>query len=126
MYFLCKTYITSNETKRIDVPGFGFVDYTPVFKYLGTLTHFDLKDDKDVAERCKKAWCIMGSMKDIWDCPYIEMKTKYLYFIAMPIGLLLLGAAKRPGEETELFPTQSDQKNPGHINARCERKQNQK
>ena len=86
-------YITSDQTKRIDVSGFGFVDYTPVFKYLGTLTHFDLKDDKDVAERCKKAWCIMGSMKHIWDCPCIEMKTKYLYFIAMPIGLLMWGCA---------------------------------
>ena len=84
-------YWTSEETKRIDVPGFGFVDYTTVFKYLGTLTHFDLKDDKDVRERCKKAWCIMGKMKHVWDCPHIEMKTKYLYFIAMPIGLLLWG-----------------------------------
>ena len=34
---------------------------------------------------------MMGKMKHVWDCPHIELKTKYLYFIAMPIGLLLWG-----------------------------------
>ena len=116
-------YLASDETKRIHAPGYGFVDYTTVFKYLGTLTHFDLKDDKDISERCKKAWCMMGKMKHVWDCYHIELKTKYLYFIVMPIGLLLWGCetwALRKDLERKLSSfqhSQSHQENLGHLNA---------
>ena len=33
----------------------------------------------------------MAAVKNIWDNPHIELHSKYLFFFAMPINLLLWG-----------------------------------
>ena len=69
-------YNESNKTKRIHLPSVGFVDYSHNFKYLGTLTSFDLKDDQDIQTRVNKASQQMGALKNVWQSPTIDLKAK--------------------------------------------------
>ncbi len=84
-------YFKSAETNRIHIPTVGFIDYTATFKYLGTLTSFDLKDDDDIQARVDKSSQQMGAFKNVWESPYVDLKAKYLFFLAIPINTLLWG-----------------------------------
>ena len=69
----------------------GMKDFTPIFKYLGTLISFDLRDDKDIEKRISKASQMVGALKNVWDDEFVDKKTKYLFFLAIPINLLMWG-----------------------------------
>ncbi len=69
----------------------GFIDYTDNFKYLGTLSSFDLRDDEDIQVRLNKASRQMGAFKNIWESQYVDLKAKYLLFLAIPTNTLLWG-----------------------------------
>jgi hypothetical protein len=84
-------YNDSPETARILIEGRGFLDFTKDFKYLGSIIYFDLRDDFDIGKRISKASQMMGAMKNIWDDVYMDMYTKYLFFLAIPVNLLLWG-----------------------------------
>lgn len=64
---------------------------TREFIYLGSLTSYDLIDDPDIQRRISIASRSMGALKNLWDNDNIDMKTKYLFFLAIPINLLLWG-----------------------------------
>ena len=82
-------YIESPETQRIHIPSVGFIDYTANFKYLGSLTSFDLREDDDIQARITKASQQMGALKNVWDSQHIELKSKYLFFLAIPISTIV-------------------------------------
>jgi hypothetical protein len=84
-------YFEYEETNRIDIPSVGFIDYTANFQYLGTLTSFDLRDDNDIQARVNRASQQMGAFKNVWESPYVDLKAKYLFFLAIPINTLLWG-----------------------------------
>jgi hypothetical protein len=85
-------YDKAPQTARIWVrENKGFIDFTKVFKYLGSLITFDLRDDQDIQRAVNKAYQAMGALKNIWDNQYMDMKTKYAFFMAIPINLLLWG-----------------------------------
>ena len=79
------------QTARKWIQGRGFIDLTKVFKYLGSLITFDLRDDQDIQRAVNKAYQAMGALKNVWDNQYIDMKTKYAFFMAIPVNLLLWG-----------------------------------
>ena len=41
--------------------------------------------------RIKKASQAMGMMKNVWEDCFVDKETKYLFFLAIPINLLLWG-----------------------------------
>jgi hypothetical protein len=84
-----KEYVQAPETERIMIGEKGFIDFARVFKYLGTMVSFDLRDDTDIKMRIKKASQSMGMLKNVWDDPYVDKETKYLFFLAIPVNLLL-------------------------------------
>jgi hypothetical protein len=86
-----KLYNECPETDRVWIDGRGFIDFTRAFKYLGSMIYFDLRDDFDIGKRVSKASQMMGAMKNVWDDVYIDMYTKYLFFLAIPVNLLLWG-----------------------------------
>jgi hypothetical protein len=86
-----KLYDASPETDRVWLEGRGFLDFTKVFKNLGSQIYFDLRDNFDIDKRVSKASQMMGAMKNVWDNVYINLYTKYLFFLAIPVNLLLWG-----------------------------------
>jgi hypothetical protein len=84
-------YDASPETDKVWLEGRGFLDFTKVFKYLGSQIYFDLRDNFDIDKRVSKASQMMGAMKNVWDNVYIDLRTKYLFFLAIPVNLLLWG-----------------------------------
>jgi hypothetical protein len=86
-----RLYDQAPETRRIEISERGFIDFTRVFKNLGTLVSYDLRDDIDIKMRIKKASQAMGRMRNVWDDIYVDKETKYLSFLAIPIYLLMWG-----------------------------------
>jgi hypothetical protein len=84
-----KLYDQAPETRRRMIGENGFIDFTKIFK--GTLVSFDLRDDTDIKMRIKKASQAMGRMKNVWDDKYVDKETKYLFFLAISINLLMWG-----------------------------------
>jgi hypothetical protein len=49
-------------------------------------------DDDDIQARVDKASQQMGAFKNyVWESLYIDLKAKYVFFIAIPINTLLWG-----------------------------------
>lgn len=86
-----KAYDESEKTERIWLDEDTFVDFCKTFKYLGTLISFDLRDDYDIKKRISKASQMMGMLKNVWDDVFVDKETKYLFFLAIPVNLLLWG-----------------------------------
>lgn len=84
-------YDNSPKTARILIEDIGFLDFMRDFKYLRSMIHFDLRDNFDIGKRISKASHMMGAIKNIWDDVYINMYTKYLFFLAIPVNLLMWG-----------------------------------
>eukprot|EP00956_Cyclotella_meneghiniana_P019936 scaffold34652_cov36-Cyclotella_meneghiniana.AAC.1 len=84
-------YDTCEETNRIMLDSEGYVDFTKDFLYLGSSTSYDLRDDQDIARRINIASRSMGMLKNFWDNPSIDLYTKHLFYLAIPINLLLWG-----------------------------------
>ena len=80
--------------------------------YLGSYVSYNLKDDYDISQRITKAFQNMGAMKNIWDDQHVDLYSKYLLFLAIPINQLLWGceiwALKKTSlKDIDIFITQS-------------------
>ena len=75
------------ETQKVEVDD-GYVEFTKHFLYLGSYFSYCPKDDFDISQRIKQACMNMGALKNIWDDPNIDLHSKYLFFLAMPINQL--------------------------------------
>ena len=78
------------ETRRAELDD-GYVEFTKHFPYLGSFVSYNLKDDFDISKQIAKAFQCMGMLKYVWVDPHIDLYSKYLFFIVMPLNLLLWG-----------------------------------
>ena len=62
------------------------------FKYLGSYIAYNLRNDHDVDSRIAAAYASMGSLSSYWSDKSVDLKSKYLIFIAIPCNLLLWGS----------------------------------
>ena len=83
-------YKRHSETQRVEL-GDGYIKFTKHFSYLGSFVSYILKDDYDISKRISKAFQNMGMLKHVWENPHIDLYSKYLFFLAMPLNLLLWG-----------------------------------
>jgi len=60
-------------------------------KYLGSYVSFCLYNDYDIDKRITDASQAMGAIKTMWDCPHLELWSKYLLFRSTPMNILLWG-----------------------------------
>jgi hypothetical protein len=68
-----------------------FVDFTKEFVYLGSIASYDLIEEADIERKISKASQAMGALANLWRNPYIDLKTKHSFFLAIPINLVLWG-----------------------------------
>ncbi len=78
------------ETLPIAVDN-GQITFCRHFKYLGSWISYNLCDDFDVNKRLTSATQSMGALKTVWNCPHLNIFSKYLLFRAIPMNLLLWG-----------------------------------
>ena len=78
------------ETQRVDLDD-GYVEFTKHFPYLGSFISYNLKDNFDISKRISKTFQNMGMLKHVWEDPHLNLYSKYLFFVAMPLNLLLWG-----------------------------------
>eukprot|EP00978_Attheya_sp_CCMP212_P006398 scaffold14557_cov67-Attheya_sp.AAC.1 len=67
----------------------GFVSFTNCFKYLGSIILSDLNDEIDIDERISQANKAMGALHEYFRCPQVNLQSKRLIFLAIPINLVL-------------------------------------
>ena len=72
-------YNNLEETAPIPVSN-GQVTFCHHFNYLGSYVSFCLCDDYDIDKRIAAASQAMGALKTMWDCPQLELWSKYLLF----------------------------------------------
>jgi hypothetical protein len=48
-------------------------------------------DDADVKKRISKAYQSMGMLYNLWNNKFVDKRTKYLFFLTIPVNLLLWG-----------------------------------
>jgi hypothetical protein len=72
-------YNNLEETAPIPVSN-GQVTFCPHFKYLGSYVSFCLCNNYDINKRIATASQSMGALKTMWDCPHLELWSKYLLF----------------------------------------------
>ena len=96
-----KVYDNSPETKPIFISHTELFTFTKVFKYLGSWLHFNLRDDFDVEARIKAASKGMGALRKFWKIPEVDLRSKYLIYMAIPINLLLWGSEKYSQHQLE-------------------------
>jgi hypothetical protein len=83
-------YNTLEETKPITV-GDGFVSFCRHGKYLGSFVSLSLCNDYDIEQRVSAATQSMGTHKNVWNSPHLDIWSKYLLFCAIPMNLLFWG-----------------------------------
>jgi hypothetical protein len=84
------TYDKVDETQNVQVAD-GFVSFTQTFRYLGLLISYSLRDDDDITARIAAANSAMGTLKEVWRNPHLNVYSKNLLFWAIPMNLLLWG-----------------------------------
>ena len=84
-------YENSDETKIVMVEN-GFVTFTRHFKYLGSHISYNLTDDHDIDSRISAASSSMGALAHFWNDEAVDLRSKYLIFMAIPMNLLLWGS----------------------------------
>jgi len=94
-----KMYDKSEVTKPITVADW-FISFTRWFKYLGYIILYNLCDDQDVAARIASALQAIGALHLFWKCEQVELYSKYLIFLAIPLNLLLCGCESWALKET--------------------------
>jgi hypothetical protein len=67
----------------------GFVSFTRMFRYLGCLINYSLRNDNNIVARIASATAAMGASKEIWRNPHLDIYNKYPLFRAIPMNLLL-------------------------------------
>jgi hypothetical protein len=89
----CKNAIYNKLPKTANFPvADGHVSFTCTFHYLGSFINYSLHDDNNITAQIASATAAMGSLKEIWRDPHLDMYNKYLLFQAIPMNLLLWGA----------------------------------
>jgi hypothetical protein len=83
-------YNTLEETQPITV-GDGYVSICFHFKYLGSFVSFSLCDDYDIEQCVMTATQSVGTLKNGWNSPHLDIWSKCLLFCAIPMNLLLWG-----------------------------------
>jgi hypothetical protein len=83
-------YDKLDDTKDIAVDN-GYVTFTQLFKYLGSLITYNLHDDEDDTARVAAATASMGALTEVWKNPHLNLYSKYLLFWVIPMNLLLWG-----------------------------------
>ena len=83
-------YNNLEETAPIPVSD-GQVTFSRHFKYLGSYISFCLCDDYNIDKHIAAAPQFMGALKTMWDCPHLELWSKYLLFQSTPMNILLWG-----------------------------------
>ena len=84
-------YDKLDETQNFPVAD-GFVSFTRIFRYLGLLISYNLRDDDDITSQLAAANASMARLKEVWRNPQLDVYNKYLLFCAIPMNLLLWGA----------------------------------
>ena len=55
----------------------GYVSFTRIFCYLGSLINYSLRNDDDnITERIASATAAIGALKDVWRNPYLDIYNK--------------------------------------------------
>jgi len=75
---------------------FGFITFTRVFKYLGSMISYDLYAYSDISLRIKKANQAMGALKLFWDSEHVDISAKVNIYLTISIILLLWGCQTWP------------------------------
>jgi hypothetical protein len=83
-------YDKLDDAKDIAVNN-GYVTFTRLFKYLGSLISYNLCDNEDVTARVATANASMGALTEVWQNPHLNLYRKYILFWAIPMNLLLWG-----------------------------------
>ena len=83
-------YDSDPETANFDVIG-GFVSYTKHFKYLGSMISYSLRDDLDIQKGIAAAGKATGVLNGFFKRPQVNIYTKQLISMAIPINFLLWG-----------------------------------
>lgn len=89
--------IPSEEIADIEIVGDDFapgtyMSFTPVFKYLGTVISWDLRENKDVQARIKAANKIFGSAKaTFWSNSRVPFELRMRFYKAIVVNVLLWG-----------------------------------
>jgi hypothetical protein len=89
------------ETANFPVAN-GFVSFTRMFHYLGSLINNSLPNDNYITARIASATPAMGVLKEIWRNPHLDIYNKYLLFHAILMNLLLWGAETWSLQKTQL------------------------
>eukprot|EP00978_Attheya_sp_CCMP212_P009953 scaffold23798_cov44-Attheya_sp.AAC.1 len=67
----------------------GFVSFTNCFKYLGSIISSNLNDEIDIDARISQANKAMGALREYFRCPQVNLQSKRLIYLAIPINLVL-------------------------------------
>jgi hypothetical protein len=72
-------YDRLDETKNFSVAD-GFVSFTRMFKYLGFLISYNLRDDENITARIAAANASMGALKELCATPILTCTTNTSFF----------------------------------------------
>eukprot|EP00978_Attheya_sp_CCMP212_P043669 scaffold289028_cov40-Attheya_sp.AAC.1 len=92
----------------------GFVSFTKCFKYLGSIISSNLNDEIDIDARISQANKAMGALREYVRCPQVNLQSKRLIYLAIPINLVLWGVESwaltdRCYKKLQVFHTRSIQ-----------------
>jgi hypothetical protein len=79
-----------------------YVSFTRTFCYLGLLINCSLRNDEDITARIALATTAMGTLKELWCNPHLDIYNKYLLFRTIQMNLLLWGAKAWSLQKTQL------------------------
>ena len=84
-------YGKAKETRQLILKDSSFISFTRNFKYLGSWISYHLTGSYDILSRVKKANQATGALKFFWQANEVDVKSKYLIYMAIPLNLLLWG-----------------------------------
>ena len=53
-----------------------YVSFTGTFCYFGSLINYSLCDDEDITARIASATAVIGTLKDVWRIPHLDIYNK--------------------------------------------------
>lgn len=74
-------------TQSFQTDSGGTITSTKTFKYLGSLFHYDLADRPDIEARISSAAKASGALKEVWECPYVDLRAKSHLYKAIFVNL---------------------------------------
>eukprot|EP00978_Attheya_sp_CCMP212_P038155 scaffold186307_cov51-Attheya_sp.AAC.1 len=90
----------------------GFVSFTKCFKYLGSIILSNLNDEIGIDPSISQANNAMGALREYFRCPQVNLQSKRLIYLAIPINLVLWGVeswalTERCYKKLQVFHTRS-------------------